>query len=206
MNLNIMSDIFDKATELHDGDQEKARDWLNTPHHDFNGISPLSICKPYEGAERVEKHLDMEISAKNKLGPACYRQRSLSILVNRLFKDQRLASKWMNTPDAMYGKEITPLEAIAKSSGHEDIVRSEAHMAVIRDEYRPKNETDKDRIQRLKDVAAEVFGSHEVSLKWLSSNRIRALNCERPIDLLKTKEGTRHVEDILARITYGFFC
>lgn len=206
MNLNIMSDIFDKATELHDGNQEKARDWLNTPHHDFNGISPLSICKPYEGAERVERYLDMEISAKKKLGPACYRQRSLSILVNRLFKDQRLASKWMNSPDTVYGEEMTPLEAIAKSSDHETLACLEAHMAVISDEYRPKNEAHQGRVQRLKDVAAEVFGSHKMSLEWLSSSGIRALNYERPIDLLRTKEGTRHVEDALARINYGHFC
>lgn len=63
-NMNIMRDIFNKAVKLHDGDEAQARAWMGTGHPEFNGYSPLSYCKPYSGAEKVEAFLDKKLQEK----------------------------------------------------------------------------------------------------------------------------------------------
>lgn len=64
-NPNIMRDIFNKATALHDGDVDKAHQWMASPNDDFHGHSPLGTCKPYEGAVKVERYLDQKLQNKN---------------------------------------------------------------------------------------------------------------------------------------------
>ena len=63
-NINIVSDIINKATKLFNGDEEKARDWLNTENSFFGGHSPFSYCKPYDGAVKVEEYLDQKLKQK----------------------------------------------------------------------------------------------------------------------------------------------
>jgi putative toxin-antitoxin system antitoxin component (TIGR02293 family) len=62
-----------------------------------------------------------------------------------------------------------------------------------------------DRLYRLAHVvafAANVLGSDEKAAAWLRRPN-RALEHERPIDLLDTDIGARQVEDILGRIAHG---
>lgn len=64
-NPKIMTDIFNKAVALHDGDEQAARDWMAKDNDDFGGHSPLSTCKPYEGAVRVNTYLTEKLKQKN---------------------------------------------------------------------------------------------------------------------------------------------
>ena len=64
-NPNIMRDIFNKATALYDGDRDAANNWMVTDNDDFGGYSPLSYCKPYDGAVKVESYLDQKLRQKN---------------------------------------------------------------------------------------------------------------------------------------------
>ena len=63
-NSNIMRDIFDKAAALHNGDKDKASEWMTTPNADFHGHAPLNICKPYEGAVKVDQYLTHKLAQK----------------------------------------------------------------------------------------------------------------------------------------------
>ncbi|TVQ85437.1 MAG: DUF2384 domain-containing protein [Micavibrio sp.] len=65
-NPNIMRDIFEKAAALHDGDKDKASEWMTGPNADFHGHAPLSICKPYEGAVKVDQYLTKKLAQKHK--------------------------------------------------------------------------------------------------------------------------------------------
>jgi uncharacterized protein (DUF2384 family) len=64
-NPNIMRDIFNAAVAVHDGDEHKARRWLNTANEEFGDYTPLQTCKPYEGAQKVLTHLEQKLSQKN---------------------------------------------------------------------------------------------------------------------------------------------
>jgi putative toxin-antitoxin system antitoxin component (TIGR02293 family) len=62
-----------------------------------------------------------------------------------------------------------------------------------------------DRLYRLAHVvafASNVLGSDQKAASWLRRPN-RALENERPIDLLDTDVGARQVEDILGRIAHG---
>jgi putative toxin-antitoxin system antitoxin component (TIGR02293 family) len=50
----------------------------------------------------------------------------------------------------------------------------------------------------------EVFGSREKAEIWLNEPN-RALNLQRPLDLLDTDEGAKQVEEVLIRIEHGVF-
>tara|TARA_R110002124_G_scaffold92746_9_gene235497 strand:+ start:438 stop:647 length:210 start_codon:yes stop_codon:yes gene_type:complete len=63
-NPHIMRDIFDKAAALHNGDHDKASEWMTSPNADFNGYAPLNICKPYEGAVKVDQYLTHKLAQK----------------------------------------------------------------------------------------------------------------------------------------------
>jgi putative toxin-antitoxin system antitoxin component (TIGR02293 family) len=52
--------------------------------------------------------------------------------------------------------------------------------------------------------AVEVFGSKEEAELWLRRPAL-ALNGERPIDLLKTPQGTQLVQELLVRLEYGIY-
>jgi len=65
-NPNIMRDIFEKAAALHGGDKDKAGEWMTGPNADFHGHAPLSICKPYEGAVKVDQYLTKKLAQKHK--------------------------------------------------------------------------------------------------------------------------------------------
>lgn len=52
--------------------------------------------------------------------------------------------------------------------------------------------------------AIEVFGSEEKARRWLHTPNF-ALGDVRPVDLLRTKEGTDEVLGILGRIEHGVF-
>ena len=53
--------------------------------------------------------------------------------------------------------------------------------------------------------AVEVFGSNEEAELWLRRPAL-GLNGERPIDLLRSPEGKRLVQDFLDRLEYGVYC
>jgi putative toxin-antitoxin system antitoxin component (TIGR02293 family) len=62
-----------------------------------------------------------------------------------------------------------------------------------------------DRLYRIARVAAHafvVFGAEDKAAAWLRRPN-RALNGERPIDLLDTDLGARQIDDILGRIEHG---
>ncbi len=66
-NINIVSDIFNKASELFDGNEKKVSKWMNTSNTNFGGSSPLSACKPYDGAVKVEEYLDRKLQEKKNI-------------------------------------------------------------------------------------------------------------------------------------------
>ena len=64
-----------------------------------------------------------------------------------------------------------------------------------------------DRMVRLAKVVAyakEVLNSAEAASQWLQIPN-RALEGERPVDLLDTQTGSQMVETILGRIAYGLY-
>ena len=56
--------------------------------------------------------------------------------------------------------------------------------------------------ERQKAQAVSVFGAEDKATTWLQRPN-RALNGERPIQLLDTDLGARQVEDVLGRIEHG---
>jgi putative toxin-antitoxin system antitoxin component (TIGR02293 family) len=46
--------LFDKAVELFDGDEDNARDWLNSPARAFNFQKPIDVADTETGAREVE--------------------------------------------------------------------------------------------------------------------------------------------------------
>ena len=54
------------------------------------------------------------------------------------------------------------------------------------------------------DKATKVFGSQTAAEEWMVRPAI-GLNGHRPIDLLKTSEGTMLVEEFLGRLEYGVY-
>lgn len=63
-NGNIMSDIFNKAVRLHDGNRGDANVWMATPNPEFNGFPPVSYSKSYSNAEKVSAFLDKRLQEK----------------------------------------------------------------------------------------------------------------------------------------------
>jgi len=59
-------------------------------------------------------------------------------------------------------------------------------------------------IARVVEHALSVFEDEEKVRGWLNSP-IRALNYQKPIDLLSSPTGLRMVDDILGRIEYGVY-
>ena len=60
------------------------------------------------------------------------------------------------------------------------------------------------RMAREVAFATEVLGSAESAAKWMQFPN-RALEGERPMDLLDTEAGARMVNNIIGRIAYGLF-
>lgn len=52
--------------------------------------------------------------------------------------------------------------------------------------------------------AARVFGSEEEAERWLHRRAV-GLNGQRPIDLLRSVEGSTVVEDFLTRVEYAVY-
>lgn len=76
-----------------------------------------------------------------------------------------------------------------------------------RKEARQLNPQESDRLYRLARAASQavdVLGSLDKARLWLKTPN-RALNCDRPLDLLDTEIGARQVEDVLLRLNYGIF-
>lgn len=76
-----------------------------------------------------------------------------------------------------------------------------------RKEARQLNPQESDRVYRVARAASqavEVLGSLEKARLWLKTPN-RALNCDRPLDLLDTEIGVRQVEEVLLRLNYGIF-
>lgn len=53
--------------------------------------------------------------------------------------------------------------------------------------------------------AVEIFGSKEEAKLWLRRPAL-GLNDERPIDLLRSPEGKRLVQEFLDRLEHGVYC
>ena len=60
------------------------------------------------------------------------------------------------------------------------------------------------RLARVYANAVEMIGGDERAIQWLLT-RNRALEGQRPFDLLDTDVGAREVEDLLGRIAYGVY-
>jgi len=58
------------------------------------------------------------------------------------------------------------------------------------------------RVARLLAAAEQTFGSQDKAGSWLRRSTA-ALAGERPLDMLDTDEGARHVEALLGRIDHG---
>lgn len=76
-----------------------------------------------------------------------------------------------------------------------------------RKEARHLNPQESDRLYRLARAASQAvaaLGSLDKARHWLKTPN-RALNCDRPLDLLDTDIGARQVEEVLLRLNYGIF-
>jgi putative toxin-antitoxin system antitoxin component (TIGR02293 family) len=60
------------------------------------------------------------------------------------------------------------------------------------------------RLARLFSLAEETLGSADKARSWMSRPN-RALGGKRPIDLAKRSSGSRLVEQVLGRISYGVY-
>ena len=60
------------------------------------------------------------------------------------------------------------------------------------------------RLAAVTDRAIEVLGSQNAAENWLSSSAI-GLNRRRPIDLLRTSDGTELVKTLLTRMEHGVY-
>jgi putative toxin-antitoxin system antitoxin component (TIGR02293 family) len=60
------------------------------------------------------------------------------------------------------------------------------------------------RLARIVALTVDTLGDSTKASSWLQSPN-RALDGERPLDLLDTDTGTRSVETILGRIAYGIY-
>ena len=60
------------------------------------------------------------------------------------------------------------------------------------------------RAARVRVHAIEMIGDEEKAIAWLNTPN-RALDGQRPLDLLDTDMGARMVEDIAGRIAYGVY-
>ena len=86
-----------------------------------------------------------------------------------------------------------------------DVLHMPARTLARRRQSRKLDADESDRLYRIARVAAQafaVFGTEEKAATWLRRPN-RALNGERPIQLLDTDVGARQVEDILGRIAHG---
>jgi putative toxin-antitoxin system antitoxin component (TIGR02293 family) len=60
------------------------------------------------------------------------------------------------------------------------------------------------RLARMFAMTADVLGSSKKASLWLKAKN-RALDGQRPLDLLDTDTGARTVETVLGRIAYGLY-
>ena len=60
------------------------------------------------------------------------------------------------------------------------------------------------RLAKVVAFAKEVLNSADAASQWLQIPN-RALEGERPVDLLDTQTGSQMVETILGRIAYGLY-
>lgn len=60
------------------------------------------------------------------------------------------------------------------------------------------------RLARVYAMAAETLGDDGKASEWLKTPN-RALDGERPLDLLDTDPGVREVEEVLGRVAYGVY-
>jgi len=131
------------------------------------------------------------------------KEKKLSFIANRLFRDPKKVALWFDTPSPFFDNK-KPLDYLKSNPKQEGLVTMELYMSSIQDEYRPVVEDYEHRVLRITDVANAVFEDRKNAKEWLNSDRIRALGCHKPLDLLQTEAGTRRVEHSLAAIVYGF--
>lgn len=85
------------------------------------------------------------------------------------------------------------------------VLRMPARTLARRRQTRKLDADESDRLYRIARLAAHafaVFGAEDTATAWLRRPN-RALNLERPIDLLDTDVGARQIEDLLGRLEHG---
>lgn len=135
------------------------------------------------------------------------KKRSLTHIANRVFKDARIAKKWLTSKDEFYFKDQTPIEKIADEqvTNKEDVVL-QLYIAAMMDDDLYNRETYEDRLSRLVNTTT-LMGLYR------DRNHARAMikhdymmgESEKISDMLKTRDGTDRFQTRIMRGYYGVY-
>jgi putative toxin-antitoxin system antitoxin component (TIGR02293 family) len=115
---------------------------------------------------------------------------------------------WVRTVQS--GLPANAVDAISAELGFtmteiEQLVIPRRTLAHRRAHHQPLTRDESDRLARIARVglwAQETFGEKQKAIAWLRRFN-RALQGNRPIDLLDTDDGARLVEQVIGRLAYG---
>lgn len=103
------------------------------------------------------------------------------------------------------GTTIKALLGLSDKEIAETIGTSEKTLQRMRKRKTPFSMVESDRLYRMARIftlASHVLGGDDVAREWLRKPQY-GLGEELPIDLMKTEDGAREVEELLYRIEYG---
>ncbi len=128
---------------------------------------------------------------------------NLTEKANKLFRDERKTKMWLAEKNPFFDDQ-KPQEYMDANPDKKDFVLLEMHMATLQEKYAPEKETQKQRKKRITGLANHFFEDKKRAKKWLNSESIPFMGYKKPLEHLKTEEGTKRVEQAFANMIYGF--
>ena len=135
------------------------------------------------------------------------KKRSLTHIANDVFKDARIAKKWLTSKNDFYFKNQTPIEMIAdeKVTEKEQVVL-QLYIAAMMDDKQFDRETYDDRLKRIVNVTTLMgLYRNRNHASAMIKNDYMIGEKDKIADMLKTREGTERYQYRLLCGHYGVY-
>ena len=135
------------------------------------------------------------------------KKRSLTHIANNVFKDPRIAKKWLSSKDDFFFKNQTPLEMIADQNvTDKESVVLQLYISAAMDMTLFDRENYDDRVKRLVNMTT-LMGVYrnQTHAKAMIMNDYMISEKIKIAEMLKTNEGTERFQSSLLRSYYGVY-
>lgn len=135
------------------------------------------------------------------------KKRSLTHIANTVFKDARIAKKWLTSKDEFYFKNQTPIEMIADENVKDkESVVLQLYISAAMDKTLFERENYDERLTRIAKMAL-LMGCYKnmTHAKIMLKHDYMPGESKTTGELLKTREGTENIQGRFLRSHYGVY-